>query len=393
MISLGNIRPAWVEVDLEAISHNIAQFRERCGSGVSIMAVVKADAYGHGAVEVARTSIEAGADRLGVAILDEAVHLRRAGLAAPILVFGYTPEGQAESVVKYDISQAVWTPSLAVAMLEAGRKLGKPAKIHLKIDTGMSRVGARGGEEVAAVARALKRAGCEGVEGTFTHFPAADTDPAFTEHQFASFMETVDQICGEGLSPGILHCCNSAALLAYPQFHLDMVRPGIALYGYPPVPWKGLRTALTLRAKLSHVKRISRGTTVGYGRTFTAAGDNTIVGTVPVGYADGYRRHLSNVGEVSYRGVRVPVVGRVCMDQFMVDLSLAPGARAGDEVVLIAGPAPDAEEIASRVGTISHEVLTGLSPRLPRVYRKGPHIYMLDEKGDRADVMCDPSDR
>ncbi|MGE5483645.1 MAG: alanine racemase [Ignavibacteriales bacterium] len=392
MMSLSQIRPAWVEVDLDAIGRNIQRFRRLTGDGVSIMAVVKANGYGHGAVEVARASLEAGAGWLGVAMLSEALELRRAKITAPILILGYTPEEQAESVVVHDLTQAVWTPSMAAAMLEAGRNVGKPARMHLKIDTGMSRIGARPGEELASVVRAIKGAGCHQVDGAFTHFPAADTDPAFTEHQFATFMGAIEQIRGQGVFPGILHCCNSAALLLYPRYHLDMVRPGIAVYGYPPVPAEGLDVPLTLRARLSHVKQVSPGATVGYGRTFRATSE-MVVGTVPVGYADGYRRQLSNSGEVSAMGVRAPIAGRVCMDQFMVDLSRIPGARAGDEIVLMGGPGPSGEDIAALAGTIVNDVLTGLSPRLPRVYRKASSLYMLDEKGNRVDLCEAPAHR
>jgi alanine racemase len=380
---LSEIRPAWIEVDLDAISSNASLISSMVGDRTAVMAVVKANGYGHGAVEVAGASLEGGASWLGVAVLSEGVELRRAGIRAPVLILGYTPDEQAQEVVENGLSQAVWTPSGVEALVRAEDRVGKPALIHLKIDTGMARVGARAGEELEALIRTLNELGRRRVAGTFTHFAAADTDPGYTEHQFATFMSVVRRIGDAGIDPGVLHCCNSAGLLRYPEYRLDMVRPGIALYGYPPCPAKGFRIGLSLYARLSHVKAIEAGTTVGYGCAYTAPRD-IVVGTVPAGYADGYSRHLSNRGEVGVWGRRIPVVGRVCMDQFMVDATAVPSLKAGDTVSLIAGNGgPTAEEIADSVGTIVNDVLTGLSARLPRVYRKAGRLYTVDREGDR----------
>ncbi len=402
MVSLSQIRPARVEINLDVIARNVKTIMALCRDGAAVMAVVKANGYGHGGVEVARAAVEAGATWLGVAILDEALELRRAGITAPILVMGYTPEEQARRVVENGIAQAVWTAEMVAAMIQASRHAGKPALMHLKIDTGMSRIGVRAGEETRAIARALREAGCERLDGTFTHFAAADENPGVTEHQFAEFKEAVAEMRESGVDPGRLHCCNSAAILKYPQYHLDLVRSGIALYGYPPLPSPGFEIPLTLRARLSYVKSAPAGATIGYGCTYRADRE-MVIGTVPVGYADGYKWRLGNKAEVSVRGTRVPVVGRVCMDQLMVDLTRVTGARAGDEVVLIAGsstgaqesprgevPAgggPTAAEIASWAGTMTYDVLAGLSPRLPRVYRKNGDLYMLGAGGERVEVV------
>ncbi|NPV69991.1 MAG: alanine racemase [Firmicutes bacterium] len=388
MIGLSQIRPAWAEVDLDAIANNISVMKAGLAPGSSIMAVVKAAGYGHGAVPVARASLDAGAGSLGVATLHEALELRRAGITAPVLVLGYTPEEQAEIVVANDVTQAVWTIPGVQALLSAARRLGKPALMHLKIDSGMGRIGARPGEELDRLVEALMSAGLEEIDGAFTHFSVADTDPDYTEHQFATFMDSVEKIERRGLRARTLHCCGSAALIGYREYHLDMIRPGIVLYGYPPVPAQGFRIALTIKARLSHVKTVNTGDSISYGRTYIA--DRAVrVGSLPLGYADGYRRVLSNKGEVVVGGTRARILGRVCMDQFMVDLSGIEGVSAGDVVTVLSSDpkaGPTAADLAAACGTIVNDILTGLSPRLPRVYHRGGEWFTLDPGGARLDV-------
>ncbi len=360
----------WVEVDLEAIRNNIRWFLKN--SGAPVMAVVKANAYGHGMIPVARAALQAGVNWCGVARIEEALDLRAAGLDCPTLLLGYTPPERVKEAVAQQLSLTVWDSCQVERAASAGQKTGIAARLHLKVDTGMSRLGVQP-EEALALARKL--AGTPGVifEGLFTHFARADeADRRPTDAQERLFRGVIEQLEKAGLRPPIVHAANSAASLTRPSAHFDLLRTGIAIYGlHPsaecPLP-EAFRPALTWKAVLSQVKILSSGRGVSYGHVYTTRA-NERIGTLPVGYADGYRRILGN--QVLVGGRRVSVVGRVCMDQVMVGLDEVPEAQPGDEVVLIGKQRQasiTAEDVAKIWGTINFEVVCGIGPRVPRLY-------------------------
>lgn len=360
----------WVEVDLRVIENNVRFFVER--TDAQVMAVVKADGYGHGAVPVAQAALRAGAAWCGVARLSEALELRDAGLACPILLLGLTAEAEMEMAVRAGVSMNVWRKGQIEAAAQIARQLDLRAKLHLKVDTGMSRLGVEP-SRASGLARSLTDRAEVQFEGVFTHFARADEDdPAPTDRQAERFQQVLQQLQDEGARPTLVHSANSAATLKRPDLHFDLVRVGIALYGLHPsaetrLPVE-LRPALTWKTQLSQVKQLPPGRGVSYGHVYTTEKEERI-GTLPVGYADGLRRTQDNM--VLVRGLRVPVVGRVCMDQCMVQLDAVPEAEAGEEVVLIGwqGDAHiSAEEVAQRWGTINYEVVCGIGKRVPRVY-------------------------
>lgn len=369
------LRPTWVEINLDAIGHNVAELRRQAPDS-QLMAVVKADGYGHGALAVARTALAAGATWLGVATVEEGVELRRNGVVAPTLVFGYVPEEQTGMVLLHGIRPAVFSLDLARALEERGKGLIRKAYIHLKIDTGMGRVGIRP-DEVVPFVRELKKLPHIEVEGVFTHLATADEpENPFAADQLAEFERALALLREEGINPPVIHAANSAGLMLWPNSRYDLVRAGIAMYGHPPDPaveWPAdLRPALTWRTRVGLVKDVAAGMPISYGCTYRTPEAQRIA-SLPVGYADGFPRGLSNRGEVLIRGRRCPVVGRVCMDQTMVrippDLSVEPG----DEVVIIGeqdGERITASEVAAHLGTINYEVLCAISKRVPRLYRK-----------------------
>ena len=347
------------EIDLAAIRHNVGVMKSHIAGGARFLAVVKADAYGHGAAPVAKAALEAGADMLAVAIPEEGIELREAGIAAPILVLGGIEESAAEAVVQN-------------ALAQAGQKLGRCAKVHLKLDTGMNRIGVRTAEEAQALTRLIDSLPGVALTGCFTHMATADEpDPTGTLRQIERFEALCKAV--KAVHPGeiICHGANTASIFRYPQLHADMVRGGLALYGYPPVPEAtGLQPAMRWVTRGIYVKTIAPGDRVSYGGTFVATRP-TVVMTLPVGYADGYRRGISGKGCVLVRGRRAPILGRVCMDQMMVDVTDIPGAQEGDEAVLLGRQGDeqiDAEEMAAWLDTISYEVLCSPSKRVPRVY-------------------------
>lgn len=369
-------RPVWAEIDLRAIAHNLQAMKQVTSPATEIMAVVKANAYGHGILEVSRVALTNGAKWLGVAILDEALLLRQHEIKAPILVLGYTGIEQAETVVRAGVTQAVYTFSQAKALSAAAVKLGLLAVIHLKIDTGMGRLGFL--PSAATLATIEKIADLPGlvIGGIFTHFAAADApDKTYTREQFRQFQALIQELEWKGIKPPLKHAANSAAFLDLPETHLDLVRLGIVLYGLYPSPEVRqdllcLQPAMTVKARVSFVKELPAGWNVSYGRTYTTAGP-TAIATIPMGYADGYSRLFSNRGEVLIRGIRVPVVGRVCMDQFMVDVSAQFPVVLGDEVVIFGrqnGSVLTVEELAAKIGTINYELICMISERVPRIY-------------------------
>lgn len=374
-MELARVRPTWVEVDLDAIAHNVREMR-RIAPDSQLMAVVKADGYGHGALQVAQAALEAGATWLGVATVEEGVDLRRNGVVAPTLIFGYVPPEQVGMVVMHGLRPAVFSLDLAQVLNQRGEALVRKAFIHLKVDTGMGRVGVRL-HELAEFARALTRMSHVEVEGVFTHLATADEpENPFAGEQLKAFEQALAVLREAGVNPPVIHAANSAGIMLWPDSHYDVVRAGIALYGLPPDPavdWPAqLRPALTWRTRVGLLKEVNPGDAISYGCTYRAESHQRIA-SLPVGYADGFPRHLSNQGEVLIRGRRCRVVGRVCMDQTMVripdDLEVAPG----DEVVLIGeqqGASLTATDMARTLGTINYEIVCGISKRVPRLYRK-----------------------
>ena len=377
-------RPVWAEVSLDSLAHNMSETRRIVPSSTMLMAAVKADGYGHGVEMCARTFLESGADRLAVTMPDEGFQLRAIGIDAPILCLGYTPGYLYERVIKEDISVTIYHESQIRGLAEVARATGKEAVFHAKIDTGMGRLGFQPSKEsVDAIIGAAQTDGLL-LEGVFTHFAVSDeADKGYSHGQYEKYMRTVEEI-EEQVEIPIKHVNNSAGIIDLPEYSLDMARPGIILYGYYPSPHVDtrrleLRQAMTLKARLSHVKHVPAGTGLSYGLTYET-GRESVIATIPVGYADGYKRALTNKGYVGIRRERAPIVGRVCMDQFMVDVTDIPGARIGDEVTLIGlqgGAAPDGEEMARLLDTITHEVTCQITRRVPRVYTRNGEIVAV----------------
>ena len=360
------------EIDLSAVRHNTGIMRRCLSAGTKFMAVVKADAYGHGAVPVARAALEAGADCLAVAIPEEGIELREAGIDVPILVLGGIEPSEAVAVASYRLTQTVFDEETVRALAAAGQKLWKRVPVHIKLETGMNRIGLGDEEEVKALVRLIDALPGVKLTGCFTHMAAADEeDKAATLEQIERFDALCRAIAEVHPEPIIRHAANTASIFRYPQLHADMVRGGLALYGYPPVPEvKGLKPAMRWLTHAVFVKTIAPGERVSYGGLFEAKRPTRVM-TVPVGYADGYRRGLTGKGCVLVRGQRAPILGRVCMDQIMVDVTEIPSAKAGDEVVLLGRQGDDcisADEMAAWLDTISYEVLCAPGRRVPRVY-------------------------
>lgn len=364
-----HVRTSVMKISDAALRNNAAAIRARIPGKVKLMCVVKADAYGHGSVPAARDMLQAGADAFAVAIVEEAAVLRNAGIDVPILILGGAGADSLREAVALDVSQAVYTTgALDVLQTEAAR-LGRRAKAHLKIDTGMSRIGVRGEEPLCALLSHWKRC-CPDVEmeGIFTHFCVAESDPAFTDEQNARFAHALEIVRAAGFQP-IAHAAATSAMLN-PAYQYDMVRAGIGLYGtlVPELEGK-LRYAQTLCAKPIRMETIHKGDTVGYGRTFTARRDSRII-TVPIGYGDGYPRILSNKADVLVCGKRAPIVGNVCMDMLMADVTDIPEANADSEVVLMGAQGSERitpDELAELAGTIPYEIMLGFSPRVRTV--------------------------
>jgi len=363
-------RPTRAVVDLGAIAHNVREIRKAIGQRRRLMAVVKADGYGHGAVKVAQAALGHGADYLGVALPGEAKELRLAGIEAPILVLGAIEPEQAREVIEARAEQTVCTVETAQALDHAGAEAGMHVDVHIKVDTGMGRIGVAP-EDVLEFARAIGGLKQIRVKGLFSHFSVADeADKAFSRRQMGIFDQVVETLAQAGIKTSLKHMANSAAVLDLPQSYYDMVRPGIMIYGLYPSEHVGrsipIIPAMTFKTKILFLKKVPPGTPISYGRTYHTE-KQSLVATLPVGYADGYSRLLSNRGEVMVGGIRAPVVGRVCMDMIMVDVTHIPDVSVGDEVVLF-GEKPSADEIARLTGTISYEVVCGVSRRVPRAY-------------------------
>lgn len=372
-------RTTWIEVSRSALTHNLHLLRSQLTPGAQLMAVVKANAYGHGAAETARTLQQAGADRFAVATLTEAVELRQAGIVRPILVLGYTPPWHAASALAHAITLTVFELETATAFHAAAQAAGQRLTVHVKVNTGMNRLGVRP-EAAPALLTALTALDGLAVEGIFTHFATSDeTDKTHAEAQFTRFQALLDALRRAGLRPPLAHAANSAALLTMPHTHLDMARSGIALYGLDPDMTQctlpaGFRPALAWKARVTQVSDLAPGEAVSYGREFIASRPMRTA-TLPIGYADGFPRRPQTWGSVLIHGQHAPILGRVCMDQTVVDVTAIEAAtgpvRQGDEVVIIGrqGEANLSAEIASaRVGTNNYDIVSRILARVPRIY-------------------------
>ena len=367
------LRQNRIVIDLNAIKHNYQLMCSQVPENVRVMAVVKANAYGHGMLEVARTVADAGCNDLAVAIPEEGVLLRQSGITARILVLGAATEIAAETAIDQELTQTIFEPAMVAMLEETAARLGKPALVHIKLDTGMNRIGLRTQGEADALALALAQAPHVQATGIYTHFADADhlSDQgeinAYTQKQLDLFMKLKARF-----DPNIpVHACNSAMSLLAPQAYFTMIREGISLYGYPPVATAlDFQPALRWESEVVHVKEIEANCSVGYGCTFTAARAMRIA-TVAVGYGDGYHRVMSNRGQMLVGGRRANIVGRICMDQTMIDVTDIPDVQAGAQAVLIGTQGSErisAEELAAWAETISYEVLLAITTRVPREY-------------------------
>lgn len=377
---------AWAEIDLDAIAHNVREIRRITHKKAEIMGVVKADAYGHGVTQVVETLIENGVTRLAVSMLDEAIQLRVQGVSVPILILSYTDPARAEEIILNDVTQTVFSSDLVQALSDAAVRLKKNVKVHVKIDTGMTRVGFMPGYSAVKNVVDISRLPGIIIEGMFTHFASADeTDRSYTDMQFERYMSICSELGRIGIHIPIKHVCNSAGVIQYPEMHLDMIRPGVILYGLYPSNEVDknkivLKPAMTLKANVTMVKDVEPNTCVSYGRIFTTSRQSKIA-TIPIGYADGYTRLLSNKGKVLVNGEFAPVVGRICMDQCMIDITeLENEVKVGDEVVLFGRQGDreiSIEQVADGIGTINYEVACIIGKRIPRVYLKDGKISSI----------------
>ena len=389
------IRRTWARIDLDAVTHNIRTIKAGLAPGVKLCAVVKADCYGHGYEHTAAEMAAAGADFFAVSNVAEALQLRRTDVREPILILGYTPPELAPLLSENGVSQAVFSLSYAKALSEAAVLSSVQVKTHIKVDTGMSRIGFpyrdpdSDGASIEEIAAACRLPGLS-PEGIFTHFSCADTadGEAFTRRQFSLFTGAAQALKARGVEFRLRHCANSAGILRYPETQLDMVRAGIILYGLAPspfVPAPELKPVMSLKTVISMVKTLPAGTPVSYGGTWVSDQERRIA-TVPIGYADGYPRSLSSKGGMLVNGMRAGVVGSVCMDQCMLDVTGVPDVREGQTVTVFGadgGRLLSVEQVAGAAGVIPYEIVCGLSRRVPRVYVRGGRLvhttdYMLN---------------
>lgn len=373
-------------INLDAIYKNIENTRKIIRNDSKIMAIVKADGYGHGAIPIAKT-LDPLVDVYGIAIIQEGIELREAGITKPILILGFTPKEYYKEVVKYDITQTVFQYDMAYEISKEAKKHEKNAKIHIKLDTGMSRIGFQPSKESIESIKKISQLEGIVIEGIFTHFAKADyLDKTMARNQLKTFLEFVDRLENEGIKIPIKHASNSAGIIDMPEANLDMVRSGISTYGlYPSEEVNKLRLPLTpaleLKSFVVHVKELEVGIGVGYGSTYITK-KKTIVATIPIGYGDGYPRRLSNVGRVLIKGKSAPIIGRICMDQFMIDITDIDNVKVGDMVTLIGRDGEgliSVEELADLVGSFNYEFVCDIGKRIPReFYRQGQRIGTLD---------------
>jgi len=369
-------RPIWAEISLNNISHNIYEFRRIIPNSTKIMAVVKANGYGHGAVEVSKKAIDSGVDYLAVASLEEAIEIRKSDIQAPILILGYTPPSASNLVVYWDLTQSIFDMKHAESLSKSGQILGKKAKVHVKVDTGMGRLGLQA-EEASDFINIVSK--LEGIylEGVFSHFATADeTDKWYAEKQKNRWKSLLEELNQRKVSIPLLHIANSAATIEIPDMTYDMVRIGISMYGLYPSKEVNkakvkLRQVMQLKTKVIHIQTFEKGYGVSYGATKIER-SKAVIATIPIGYGDGYSRQLSGMAYVLIHGQKAPVFGKVCMDFCMIDVTDIIGINIGDEVVVYGGQGNhfiSLDEVANMLGTISFEVACNLSQRVPRIFK------------------------
>ncbi|PIH04386.1 alanine racemase [Clostridium combesii] len=376
-----NLRAVWAEIDLDNLQHNLKQIKKICGNK-EIIGVIKANAYGHGAMEIAPTLLENGVSRLAVAVLSEAMELRMSGVKKPIMILGYTPGALGDMLLDNDIEQSVYSYNDALELSKIAVLKRKILKIHIVVDTGMGRIGFLPTKEsVEDVYKISKLPNIE-IEGVFSHFSSADeSDKDYTLYQMNKYNEFINKLEEKNIQVPIKHIANSAAIIDLENTHLDAVRAGIIMYGYYPSNYVlrnniNLKPVMSLKTSIVHIKKVSSGEYISYGRTFKTKRES-IIATLPIGYADGYNRLLSNKGKVIVNGKLAPVIGRVCMDQCMIDVTFIENLKVGDVVTIMGeenGVSYTAENIASQIGTISYEVICNVNKRVPRVYKKDGKI-------------------
>ncbi|MBU3154218.1 alanine racemase [Clostridium estertheticum] len=381
-----HLRPAWAEVDLDKLAHNMREIR-RVTKSKKIMAVVKADAYGHGAVDVAPVLLENGADSLAVAMLSEAMELRRSGIECPIMILGFTPPELIDNLLKYNIEQTVFSYEFAKQLSKMAQDENKTAKIHIALDTGMGRIGFLPSDESVQEVYKISLLPNVTIEGIFCHFSTADEkDKTYTNIQVKKFDEFYQKLKAKKVYINTRHIANSAAIIDLPEIHYEAVRPGIIIYGYYPSDEVNkekldLLPAMTLKTNVVHIKTLPPGEYVGYGREYKTDKES-VIATLPIGYADGYTRLLFQKAKVIIKGKFAPVIGKICMDQCMIDITNINGVKVGDEVILIGEEENNkfnADIVGGLIGTISYEIVCMIGKRVPRVYIKEGEVVKIKE--------------
>ncbi|MER3446932.1 MAG: alanine racemase [Candidatus Dadabacteria bacterium] len=361
------MRPTWAEINLDSLKSNFLQTKRIVGSDVGTISVVKADAYGHGAAAVSKALIGSGSNMLGVATVEEALELRESRIHAPIVLLGGIQPEEVEDVIRNNLTPSLFFLASALAINKCAERMGKRVKYHLKVDTGMNRLGVDSGEIYDFLNQIAGLKNLE-MEGVFTHFANADGKSRdYTLNQISVFMTVISLINQAGFYPRYIHSANSAAIQRFHESHMNLVRPGIMLYGSGRIENCELKPVMTLKTRIIQIKRVPSGASVSYGGTFVAMRPTTIA-TLPIGYADGYMRRLSNRARVSIRGTTAPVIGTVCMDLIMVDVTEVPGVGVGDEVVIFGDDRVSVEDVARWADTIPYEILSTIGKRVRRVY-------------------------
>lgn len=378
------LRPVWAEINLDAIAYNMRNIK-KIANDKEVIAIVKADCYGHGAASVVPTLIENGASRLAVAVLTEGMELRNIGITVPIMILGYTPIYLAEELLEYDIEQTIYDLEYAKELSEIAIKLNKKAKIHIALDTGMGRIGFIPNEKsLNEVIEISKLKGLD-IIGMFSHFSTSDEkDKTYTDEQFDKFTTFVEKLHTAGIDIPLKHVSNSGAIIDMPETYLDAVRAGIILYGYYPSNDVNknnlsLKPALTIKAKIAHVKEVDKDMYISYGKTFKTE-RKSIIATIPIGYADGYSRMLMPNAKIIVNGKFAPIVGRICMDQCMVDVTDIGEVKSGDEVIILGEHENlrlNADDLAENLGSINYEVLCMFKRRITKLYIKNGEVVSI----------------
>ena len=379
-----NTRPLWAEINLDNIAHNMREIR-RVAHSKDIIAVIKADAYGHGALDVAPVLMENGANKFAVAILSEAIELRNAGINIPIMILGYTPVEQSEAILKYNIEPTIYSFAQAEELSKKAVTLNKIVKIHIALDTGMGRIGFLQNEESLQEVKKISQLPNVEIEALFSHFSSADEeDKEYSHKQLDKFMDFYQGLEKLNVKIKVRHISNSPSIIDLAEAHYEAVRPGIILYGYYPsneVHKENikLKPVMSIKANIVHIKTLAAGEYISYGRKFKTEKES-IIATLPIGYADGYTRLLGNKAKVIINGQYAPVVGRICMDQCMIDVTHIHGVKNGDEVIILGesqGCQFNADDFAKAIGTINYEILCMISKRVPRVYTSGGNVVKI----------------